>query len=478
MVKNKKLLGNVSYEVKASTAYTVCSILQRCLSFITLPLFSRLLSTEQYGMVTVYNSWNGIMSIILTLNLAYGSFSTAMIKYDDDKNGYISAVEGICLVLSVVFLAVYLPFRNTFNMLFKLPTSMMLVMVADVICTTAILLWSGKERFEFRFIGVIAVTLLVSFSAPLLAYFMVINTEFKGEARIIGYAASNIIAGGIIFIIGLLKGRKMFDRTYWSYALRFNIPLLSYYFSQVIFNQSDKIMIDHMLGKDKSAVYGVAYSFALILTFVLNAINNTYVPWFYNRIKAGETVRNRKISLSLAALLALMLLFIIWFAPEIIGIMAPEAYGEGIYVVPPVSVSLLLLFYAQFFINVEFYYEEKKSLVWASIGAAVVNLVLNWIYIRKYGFVAAAYTTLLSYIIFAFSNYLAMKKVLRSKGLADEAFDYRGLLILFTAFCGIAVWGVLIWHLLYLRIAVTLSVLAIIIAFRKKIIETIGTLKE
>ena len=99
-----------------------------------------------------------------------------MIKYDDDKNGYISAVEGICLVLSVVFLAVYLPFRNTFNMLFKLPTSMMLVMVADVICTTAILLWSGKERFEFRFIGVIAVTLLVSFSAPLLAYFMVINT--------------------------------------------------------------------------------------------------------------------------------------------------------------------------------------------------------------------------------------------------------------------------------------------------------------
>ena len=140
MVKNKKLLGNVSYEVKASTAYTVCSIFQRCLSFITLPLFSRLLSTEQYGMVTVYNSWNGIMSIILTLNLAYGSFSTAMIKYDDDKNGYISAVEGICLVLSVVFLAVYLPFRNTFNMLFKLPTSMMLVMVADVICTTAILL--------------------------------------------------------------------------------------------------------------------------------------------------------------------------------------------------------------------------------------------------------------------------------------------------------------------------------------------------
>ena len=44
-------------EVKASTAYTICSILQRSLSFITLPLFTRLLTTEEYGQSTVYNSW-------------------------------------------------------------------------------------------------------------------------------------------------------------------------------------------------------------------------------------------------------------------------------------------------------------------------------------------------------------------------------------------------------------------------------------
>ena len=75
---------------KVSTAYAVCSILQKCLSFITLPLFTRLLTTEQYGQLTIYSSWQGILSIFLTLNLAYGSFSTAMIKFENDRDGYIS----------------------------------------------------------------------------------------------------------------------------------------------------------------------------------------------------------------------------------------------------------------------------------------------------------------------------------------------------------------------------------------------------
>ena len=67
--------------VKVSISYTVCSILQNCISFITLPLFTRLLTTEEYGQFTIYGSWSSILMIFITLNLAYGSFSAAMIKF-------------------------------------------------------------------------------------------------------------------------------------------------------------------------------------------------------------------------------------------------------------------------------------------------------------------------------------------------------------------------------------------------------------
>ena len=77
--KLKKKNSAIPVTVKASTAYIVCTIFQKCLSFITLPLFTRLLTKEQYGQYTIYSSWSGILTMFLTLNLAYGSFSKAMI---------------------------------------------------------------------------------------------------------------------------------------------------------------------------------------------------------------------------------------------------------------------------------------------------------------------------------------------------------------------------------------------------------------
>ena len=75
---------NIPLTLKVTVAYAVCSILQKCLSFITLPLFTRILTKEQYGQYTIYSSWSGIFSILLTLNLAYGSFSTAMVKFEKE----------------------------------------------------------------------------------------------------------------------------------------------------------------------------------------------------------------------------------------------------------------------------------------------------------------------------------------------------------------------------------------------------------
>ena len=89
MIKRwKEKYSLVPLTVKVSTAYAVCSILQKCLSFITLPLFTRLLTTEQYGQYTIYSSWSGILIIFLTLNLAYGSFQTAMVKFEGRRDEY------------------------------------------------------------------------------------------------------------------------------------------------------------------------------------------------------------------------------------------------------------------------------------------------------------------------------------------------------------------------------------------------------
>lgn len=478
MNRLKEKWNRIPITVKVSIAYAVCSILQRCLSFITLPLFTRLLTTEQYGQYTIYQSWQGILSIFLTLNLAYGSFSTAMVKFEDDRDGYISSIEGICLMLSLVFLAIYLPFQALWNKLFELPTLFILIMVLALLVDTATQLWCGKMRFQFKYKAVVTLTLAISITSPVLAYILVVNSTEKGYARILGYAIITIIVGLFFYIFNIIRGKKFFNKAYWKYALRFNVPLIAYYLSQVVFNQSDRIMISHMVGTDKAAVYGVAYALATILTFVLNAINNSYVPWYYGKIKDGKQEENRTISTGIALLMAVLLSVVIWFAPEIIKVLASAQYMEAVYVVPPVAVSILLLLYSQFFINVEFYYEEKKSLVWASIGAALANLILNWIFIKWFGFIAAAYTTLVSYILFAFANYLAMRRVLKKKEMRDNAYNYRMLIIIFLAFCGMTALGTVLYNILIARIAFIVVLLVVMIIKRKVFIGFYKTIKN
>ena len=79
---------NSNVAIKAALWFTICNLLQKGITMISMPIFTRLLSTEQYGVLTIYNSWYSIISIIVTLNLAGGVIFNAMTKYEDDKDRY------------------------------------------------------------------------------------------------------------------------------------------------------------------------------------------------------------------------------------------------------------------------------------------------------------------------------------------------------------------------------------------------------
>lgn len=463
--------------IKVSTAYAICSILQRCLSFITLPLFTRILTTTQYGQVTIYGSWQGFLQLFLTLNLAYGSFTTAMVKFEEDRKGYISSIQGICVALSLLFLMIYLPFRSLWNCLFELPTYLIYVMVMEILCMTATQLWTGEKRFEFKYVSVVTITLLTSIISPIIQYLFVVNADEKGYARILGAAVTTCAVGGFFFVFNALRGKKLFNREYWKYALGFNIPLLAYYLSQIVFNQSDRIMISHMVGTDKAAIYGVAYSLAMIMTFVLNSINGAYVPWLYNQYKLKKYTENRTIGNYIAILLAIMILPIVWFAPEVLSIMAGDQYYEARWIVPPVSMSLFTYLYVVYSTNFEFFYEEKKALVRASIGSAIINVVLNAIFIPKVGYLAAGYTTLASYILFAIYNYCEMKKI-ANKNAADDGYDWRSLIILYIIFMILCVVGMLLYTCFIIRVSMWIVAVCIGLFNRKSIIACFKKIKE
>lgn len=473
-----KKYKEIPISLKASVAYTVCNILQRCMSFITLPLFTRILTTDEYGQSSVYSSWLSIVTIFISLYLGYGSFSKAMMKFEKQRDRYIASANGICVFIAVLFFIVYLPFRNQFNTFLEMPTTLVVFMIFEIIAGNALQCWNGKMRFEYKYKSVVAVTLVMSVLSPIMSYILIINSDEKGYARIIGNSIVTIAIGGFLLIQNWIKEKRIYTKEFWKYALGFNIPLIPYYLSQVVFNQSDRIMISHIQGVDKAGIYNVAYTLATVLTIVLNAINNAYVPWLYERVKNEEREKNQSVASGIAILMAVLLLGIILVAPEIIFIMAGEKYMEAIWVVPPVAMSLLLLFYSQLFVNIEFYFEDKKSLVTNTAGAAILNIVLNAMLIPVFGFVVAAYTTLASYIVFALMHYFAYCKILKARNLPKDLYNEKILLVILGVFIGIAFCFMAVYQYQIIRYLLVFVAFIVCIINRKQLINLMNKIRR
>lgn len=471
---------NIPAPVKASLWYTICSTIQQGISFLTVMIFTRMMSTEEYGLTNIYQTWFNIIIIFATLNLQYGAFNNAMLKFENDRDRYISSMQGLTTLLTLSLFAVYFIFRAPINNMIQMTTPVMLAMCIELLVTPAFGFWSGKKRFDYEYKMLVIITIIISIVTPLLGIVMVYNSDEKGVARIYSLVIVKAIVYGGLYVYNGIKGKAFFDKEYWKYAIGFNGPLVPYYLSQIVFNQSDRIMIDNMTGRDDAAIYGVAFSIALVLTFVLNAINNSFVPWKYRKFKEKEYEGVGQVSNGIALLMAGMLLALILCAPEIIRIMGPEEYSAAKWVVPPLAAGVYFLFIAQLFINVEFFFEEKTMLVAGSIFSAVLNIVLNAIFIKIYGFVAAGYTSLVCYIMFAVCNYFCIRKTLKKhwpEAKATQIYDLKTLIIMSIVFLALMFGCIVLYNTFVIRYVILVIAIIVAIINRNKIIDLVKKIK-
>ena len=95
----------------------------------------------------------------------------------------------------------------------------------------------------------------------------------------------------------LIKEEFFFRRDIWKYALQYNIPLLPYFFSTVVLDKMDRVMITDICGKSDVALYSVSYSLANLMILFTSAIGGTFTPWIYNKLSTKDYKDISKISI-------------------------------------------------------------------------------------------------------------------------------------------------------------------------------------
>lgn len=468
----------LSPAVKASFWFTVSNVMLRGISFITLPIFSRILTTAEYGIVSVFGSWETIISIFCTLTLWGGVFNIVLVKHSEEREKYIAGFQGLATTLTLVFLVISLIFIKPFCKFSTLSPFLVVCLYLQILSQVPFLLCQGKLRFDYKYKLIVLITVIMSVLNPILGYVAVINTEYKAEARIVVTTAMNLFVAIIFFIVNLKKGKTFFNKEIWKYAVEFNIVLIPHYLSMQVLSQSDRIMINNMCSSSDVGIYSVAYSFAMLLSLVTTGINSSFGPFIYKCIKSDNYEKLRKSTTTLLIGIAAITIVMICIIPDVFRFMLPESYYPAIWVIPPVAAAVFFQFLYPLFGSVEFYYEAKKYVTIASVLGAGINVILNYIFITLFGFIAAAYTTLFCYIMFSVFHYFAMRIVLKKQENKERIYDMKIILLISTVLIGAIIGITMLYNNSIARWCLIEFVIILAFLMRKKIIGFVNELKD
>lgn len=479
-MKINRIYKNLSVSMKAALWFTICGFVQKGISFITLPIFTRLLTTAQYGIVSVYVSWVGLISILCTLNLHLGGFNNGMLRYEKNRNYYVAALQGLITLITFIWTLLYIFFKNFWENLLGIPSNLIIVMFIEILFTSAFYLWSSKERYEYRYKKLVVFTILNSGLTSLFAIIAIfcVDKNKGAEAKIIGSIIAIVIVCGYLYIYNFKQGKVFYDKKIWRSSFLFNLPLIWHYLSTMILNQCDRIMISKMIENDKAGIYSVAYSAGMILNILVSAINQSFAPWIYGKLESKDFKDTKRITNMLFLFLAFIILIFTVFAPECVFILGGKEYMEAINIIPSVACSLYFIMMYQLFANIEFYHEKNRFISYASCGGAVINIILNLIFIRLFGYIAAGYTTLVCYIIFGIAHYIFMRKICKKEYGMQKIFDAKFIFFISIILVILSFFMMIFYDNGIFRYSFLLIAMLLILINYKKIKKIINVLKE
>ena len=405
--------GALSPVAKATFWFFFCNILIKCISMVTTPIFTRLLPTDEFGIFNTFQSWNQILTILVTLRLDYGVFNKGMSQFPQNRDDYTATMQCLTSFLALLALSVYLLFQEQINRATGLTTFLTLALFAQVFFYSAVPFWTLRQRYDFKYKAVVLVTLTMVVLQTVLGIIGVILTDHSCMGRIGAILLINICFGIGIYIYNFRQASHCFVREYARFALIFNLPLLPHYFSSYILDQFDRIMIQHMVDYSAVGIYGIAYSSGYVIKIVTTSLNTTLIPWMYRQLEQEKFRELRSCINSITHCVLVCFMGYMAFAPEIIRIFAPPEYSQAVYAVSPITATAFLIFLYELYGNIELFYNSNKASMYIAVTGAAMNVLLNYLCIPRFGYLAAAYTTLVCYLFFTISHYLYMNHVTR-----------------------------------------------------------------
>jgi O-antigen/teichoic acid export membrane protein len=396
---------------KSVSVFAAVSIITSGISFLLLPVLTKYLSKEDYGILSIFNASTRFIYILISL----GVTSILMTKiFKNDKRSlssyfktYYFLIVLNCFIVSV-FTGISLLFFDDF---FGIPKKIALfipLLSVGLLFYELILSLMIYKRQAFNY----AITALSKFGLEILLtlFFVVLlfyNWEGRVGALIIAIIFINVISLKYLKKEKLLNGK--FDVIKLKEMVLFGAPFLLFDFSTIVLNLSDRYFIEYFLGLSEAGIYGIGSLVGSLVLIAVNSLINVFRPIIYKKTSCylQEKRSLRKISVQYFAILLIITFFLVLVLNKIIFLyLIDSKFFASQEIVWTIAFGFfywgLYAFYLSYFI----FEKQTKTIFIVSFLSIFLNLVLNYIMIPKFGVIGAGYATLATYFFGGITVYL------------------------------------------------------------------------
>ena len=398
-----------SLVIKSGTWYVISNFFVKGFVFITIPIFSRLMTPGEFGAYSNFIAWVNLFAIIVTMNL-HTSINRARLDYHKQIDAYCSSILITSTLITLLFYAITCCFINDVAKMTSLDIMYIHIIYWYLLFQPAVEIFQIYQRVTYKYKISVCISALTTFSTLLLSITLILFMHNKFLARVIGYIVPMIIISISIYIATIFKG-KSFDLAYCKYALLYSWPFVPHLLATYMLSTSGRIMITAFCGSEYTAIYTIASTCMSILVVFLTSLNNAVSPWIFDQMYINKYNMIYKITLPYILIFYIPLQIIVLLSPEIVILLGGNQYKAATDTLPILTLSVFFQFAYCLYVNIEQYARKTWAIAVGTLIAASINISLNYFLLPQYGYQISAYITLLSYIILFVIHFCFVKLI-------------------------------------------------------------------
>ena len=415
--------------------------------------------------------------IFATWEVALGPYQKGLFKYKACKKEFTSTVLLFSNILTIFLFSLIAIFHNQFLAFTGISTGLTITMFISVLFQPAYQCWMTQKKTDFDYKKSVTMTFLIAIIQIIFPLIAILVFSKTAEIKYM----FTILPAALVFMIFYFKEfhpfyalkNKPLVKDQIKFLVSFTAPLVLHSLSFYLLGQSDRVMIGKMVGNEAVAIYSVAYTVSNIAVIIQNSALQVIAPWTFRCMEDEKYEEIGQKMLFITMGISVIYILFILVAPEVIFLLFPKEYHEGIWCIPPISIGIFFTFMYSLFVNIESYLENTKFIAYVTLVCAGINLALNYIGISKFGYIACAYTTLICYVLFSIGHYYFMTKLLKEKYAGQKIYDGKKFAALGFFMIAFLALEIVAYKFLYFRYITIIAIIIALFVFGRKNIKFI-----